>query len=276
MIADLQIFMRLLIIKTAGNSPDEAKAAIENERKEITGEPENLEQQAISLVGRTVYEKLIKGYTEKQWGRDCKDLPAFIIKRIPVRYEYNNNYFNDKYQGIPVDGYTALVEKLFDGCDIKLETDFNSDRDYYLSLADKCVYSGALDELFDFSLGKLEYRSLRFENEILEKKQFQPVAVVNYTEREIPFTRIIEHKHFNPVDTEKTVITREYPVDYKEGMEKYYPVNDEKNNSLYERYKALDRNEKIILGGRLAEYKYYDMDDTVLAALTLADSQLGE
>ena len=255
---------------------DEAKAVIEKERGEITLEPENLEHQAISLVGRTVYEKLIKGYTEKQWGRDCKDLPAFIIKRIPVRYEYNNNYFNDRFQGIPVEGYTALVEKLFDGCDIMLNTDFNSDRDYYLSLADKCVYSGAIDELYDFSLGKLEYRSLRFETETLDEKEFQSVAVVNYTEREIPYTRIIEHKHFNPVDTDKTVITREYPVDYKEGMEKYYPVNDEKNNGLYEQYKALPRDEKIILGGRLAEYKYYDMDDTVLAALCLADSQLGE
>ncbi|MBO4338975.1 MAG: UDP-galactopyranose mutase [Clostridia bacterium] len=257
-------------------TPEEARAVIENEKKEITSEPENLEQQAISLVGRTVYEKLIKGYTEKQWGRDCADLPAFIIKRIPVRYEYNNNYFNDKYQGIPVEGYTALIEKLFDGCDIRLNTDFNAERDYYLSLADKCVYSGALDELYGFSLGKLEYRSLRFENETLEKEWFQDVAVVNYTEREIPYTRIIEHKHFNPVKTDKTVITREYPVDYKDGMEKYYPVNDEKNNSLYERYKSLERDEKIILGGRLAEYKYYDMDDTVLAALELSDSQLGE
>ena len=257
-------------------TPEEARAVIENEKKEITSEPENLEQQAISLVGRTVYEKLIKGYTEKQWGRDCADLPAFIIKRIPVRYEYNNNYFNDKYQGIPVEGYTALIEKLFDGCDIRLNTDFNAERDYYLSLADKCVYSGALDELYGFSLGKLEYRSLRFENETLEKEWFQDVAVVNYTEREIPYTRIIEHKHFNPVKTDKTVITREYPVDYKDGMEKYYPVNDEKNNSLYERYKSLERDEKIILGGRLAEYKYYDMDDTVIAALELSDSQLGE
>jgi UDP-galactopyranose mutase len=257
-------------------SAEEAKAVIDSERGEITGEPKNLEEQAISLVGRTVYEKLIKGYTEKQWGRDCKDLPAFIIKRIPVRYEYNNNYFNDKYQGIPVEGYTAFIEKLFDGCEIKLNTDFNGNREYWLSLAEKCVYSGALDELFDFSLGKLEYRSLRFENETLEKEEFQSVAVVNYTEREIPFTRIIEHKHFNPVDSEKTVITREYPVEYKEGMEKYYPVNDEKNNGLYERYKSLVRDEKIILGGRLAEYKYYDMDDTVLAALELADRVLGE
>ena len=258
------------------STPEQAKEIIDRERQEITGEPENLEQQAISLVGRTVYEKLIKGYTEKQWGRDCTDLPPFIIKRIPVRYEYNNNYFNDKYQGIPVDGYTALTEKLFEGCDILLNTDFNSNRDYYLAMADKCVYSGALDELFDYSLGKLEYRSLRFENETLDKEWFQDVAVINYTEREVPFTRIIEHKHFNPVKSDKTVIMREYPVDYKDGMEKYYPVNDEKNNSLYERYKALERNEKIILGGRLAEYKYYDMDDTVEAALRLADSQLGE
>ncbi len=258
------------------SSPDEARAVIEKEKAEITGEPENLEQQAVSLVGRTVYEKLIKGYTEKQWGRDCKDLPAFIIKRIPVRFEYNNNYFNDKYQGIPVDGYTALVEKLFDGCDIRLNTDFNLNREYWLNKADKCVYSGAIDEFFDYSLGALEYRSLRFENETVNKEWFQDVAVVNYTAREIPFTRIIEHKRFNPVKTDKTVITREYPVDYENGMEKYYSVNDEKNNTLYERYKALERDEKVIFGGRLAEYKYYDMDDTVLSALLLADRQLGE
>ena len=257
-------------------NPSDAKTEIEAEKAEITGEPNNLEEQAISLVGRTVYEKLIKGYTEKQWGRDCRDLPAFIIKRIPVRFEYNNNYFNDKYQGIPVGGYTALAEKLFDGCDIRLNTDFNVDREYYLSLADKCVYSGAIDEFFDFSLGALEYRSLRFETETVGKEWFQPVAVVNYTEREIPYTRIIEHKHFNPVDTQKTVITREYPVGYEDGMEKYYPVNDEKNNTLYERYKALPKGENVIFGGRLAEYKYYDMDDTVLSALELSDRELGE
>ncbi|MBE6836270.1 MAG: UDP-galactopyranose mutase [Ruminococcaceae bacterium] len=268
---NMYTFEKMFGVKT----PEEAKAVIENEKSEIKGEPQNLEQQAISLVGRTVYERLIKGYTEKQWGRDCKDLPAFIIKRIPVRFEYNNNYFNDKYQGIPVEGYTALIEKLFDGCEIKLGTDFNGNRDYYLSLCDKCVYSGAIDEFFDFCLGDLEYRSLRFENETLDEKQYQPIAVVNYTEREVPFTRIIEHKHFNPVDSEKTVITREYPVSFEKGMEKYYPVNDEKNNSLYERYRKLEKSEKVIFGGRLAEYKYYDMDDTVLAALELADRELG-
>jgi UDP-galactopyranose mutase len=257
-------------------NPSDAKTVIEAEKTEVTGEPHNLEEQAISLVGRTVYEKLVKGYTEKQWGRDCKDLPAFIIKRIPVRFEYNNNYFNDKFQGIPVDGYTALVERLFDGCEIMLNTDFNSDREYYLSLAEKCVYSGAIDEFFDYSLGSLEYRSLRFENETLSKEWFQDVAVVNYTEREVPFTRIIEHKHFNPIETDKTVITREYPVNFEQGMEKYYPVNDEKNNTLYERYKALPKSEKVLFGGRLAEYKYYDMDDTVLSALELSDSELGE
>jgi len=255
--------------------PEEVKKIIESEKSEITSEPENLEQQAISLVGRTVYEKLIKGYTEKQWGRDCALLPSFIIKRIPVRYEYNNNYFNDKYQGIPIEGYTSLIEKLFSGCEIRLNTDFNSDREYFLSLARRCVYSGAIDEFFDFSLGALEYRSLEFENEVLEMKEFQPVAVVNYTGREVPFTRIIEHKHFNPVDCDKTVITREYPADYKDGMEKYYPVNDEKNNALYKKYLEIGKDKKIIFGGRLAEYKYYDMDDTVLAALELADRELG-
>lgn len=269
---NMNTFAKMFGVKT----PEEAKAVIEREKSEITGEPENLEQQAISLVGRTVFEKLIKGYTEKQWGRDCKDLPAFIIKRIPVRYEFNNNYFNDKYQGIPIEGYTAFAEKLFDGCEILLETDFNKDRKRNLSLAEKCVYSGAIDEFFDYSLGALEYRSLRFENETLEKKQFQEVAVVNYTAREIPFTRIIEHKHFNPVESEKTVITREYPVGYSDGMEKYYPVNDEKNNTLFNRYNSLEKDEKVIFGGRLAEYKYYDMDDTVLAALELADREFGE
>jgi UDP-galactopyranose mutase len=269
---NMNTFSQIFGVSTA----DEARKIIEKEKAEITREPRNLEEQAISLVGRTVYERLIKGYTEKQWGRDCRDLPAFIIKRIPVRFEYNNNYFNDRYQGIPVDGYTALAEKLFEGCDIRLETDFNADKKRWLSLADKCVYSGAIDEYFGFSLGHLEYRSLRFETETLDCRQFQQVAVVNYTEREIPFTRIIEHKHFNPVRSDKTVITREYPAQYSEGMEKYYPVNDTKNNTLYEKYRQLAEGENVIFGGRLAEYKYYDMDDTVLAALELADRELGE
>ena len=252
---------------------EKVKSIIEKEKSEIKTEPKNLEEQAISLVGRTVYEKLIKGYTQKQWGRECKDLPAFIIKRIPVRFEYNNNYFNDRFQGVAVDGYTALTEKLFDGCEIRLNTDFNSDRNAFLSLADKCVYSGAIDEFFDFCKGKLEYRSLRFENEVVHSEKYQPVAVVD---ADVPFTRIIEHKHFNPASTDVTVITREYPAEYTENSEKYYPVNDEKNNSLYNAYRCLEKGSNIIFGGRLAEYKYYDMDDTVLSALELCDREFGE
>ena len=248
-------------------TPEDALRHINEEKKEIVGEPKNLEEQAISLVGRTIYEKLIKGYTEKQWNRDCKDLPAFIIKRLPVRLIYDNNYFNDKYQGIPIGGYTLLVERMLEGIEVKLNEDFFSNREYYESLADKIVYTGALDEYFNYSLGKLEYRSLRFDTKILDVSNYQGNAVVNYTGHEVDYTRVIEHKHFEYGNQDKTVITYEYPVDYKEGMEKYYTVNDDKNNKLAEEYRELSKKENnVIFGGRLAEYKYYDMDDVIMSA----------
>lgn len=256
-------------------TPEEAKAIIEEQRSEIKGEPQNLEEQAISLVGREIYTKLVKGYTEKQWGRDCKDLPAFIIKRLPVRYTYDNNYFNDTYQGIPVNSYNELIDKLLDGIELRLNTDFLADKEHYLSLAEKCVYTGTIDGYFDYALGNLDYRSLRFETEVLDMKEFQPVAVVNYNERQIPFTRIIEHKHFEFGNQPKTVITREYPASWEMGDEPYYPVNDDRNNALYKEYKALAENEKnVIFGGRLGQYKYFDMDKCIFSALTLCDKEL--
>ena len=255
-------------------SPKEAEARIAEERAEITGEPQNLEEQAISLVGRTVYTKLIKGYTEKQWGRSCSELPSFIIKRLPVRYIYNNNYFNDRYQGIPTGGYTELVEKLLEGADVRTGVNFLEDREKWLAEADRCVYTGPIDEFYDYRLGKLEYRSLKFETEVLDEENFQGVAVVNYTDREIPYTRIIEHKHFNFGTQPKTVITREYPTEWQEGMEPYYPVNNDKNGELYRQYEELAEQEGILFGGRLAQYKYYDMDDTVAAALEMAKKEL--
>lgn len=256
-------------------TPEEAKAIIEEQRSEIKGEPKNLEEQAISLVGREIYTKLVKGYTEKQWGRDCKDLPAFIIKRLPVRYTYDNNYFNDTYQGIPVNSYNQLIDKLLDGVEVRLNTDFLADKDYYLSLAEKCVYTGTIDGYFDYALGNLDYRSLRFETETLDMQEFQPVAVVNYNERQIPYTRIIEHKHFEFGKQEKTVITREYPANWEKGDEPYYPVNDDRNNALYEQYKALAENEKnVIFGGRLGQYKYFDMDKCIESALEFCEKEL--
>lgn len=256
------------------STPAEAKEIIEKQKSEISGEPKNLEEQAISLVGRDVYTKLIKGYTEKQWGRDCKELPSFIIKRLPVRYTFDNNYFNDRYQGVPCEGYTALIEKLLEGADLLLNTDFLDDRQKYLDMAEKCVYTGPIDEYYGYTLGKLEYRSLKFETELLDEENYQGVAVVNYTEREIPYTRIIEHKHFNFGTQPKTVITKEYPTDWEEGMEPYYPINDEKNGGLYKKYAEKAEREGIYFGGRLAQYKYYDMDDTVEAALKMADEIL--
>ena len=256
-------------------TPKEAERVIEEQRAEIKGEPKNLEEQAISLVGREIYTKLIKGYTEKQWGRDCKDLPAFIIKRLPVRYTYNNNYFNDRYQGIPIEGYTVLVERLIKGCDVRLNTDFFADREMFLGLADKCLYTGTIDGYFDYIYGKLGYRSLRFENEALDEPNHQGVAVVNYTEREIPYTRIIEHKHFAFGTQPKTIITKEYPVDWEEGMEPYYPINDEENNALYARYvERAEKEPNVIFGGRLGMYKYYDMDKCIEAALALCEKEL--
>lgn len=249
-------------------TPDEAKAKIEEQSQKITGEPQNLEEQAISLVGEDIYVKLVKGYTEKQWGRDCKELPAFIIKRLPVRYTYDNNYFNDLYQGIPVGGYNVLINKLLEGIEVITDADYNSDRERYNALADKVLYTGTLDTFYDYKFGKLEYRSLRFETEVLDKSNYQGVAVVNYTDRETPYTRVIEHKHFEFGTQEKTVITKEYPAEWQEGMEAYYPVNDATNQELFEKYKALaNAEENVIFGGRLAEYKYYDMDKVIESAL---------
>ncbi len=250
-------------------TPKDALRHINEERQEITGEPKNLEEQAISLVGRTIYEKLVKGYTEKQWNRDCKDLPAFIIKRLPVRLTYDNNYFNDKYQGIPIGGYTKLIEKMLEGIEIKLNINYLDNKDYYKTIAKTVVYTGAIDEYFDYCLGKLEWRSLRFETQVLEEANYQGNAVVNYTGHEVEYTRVIEHKHFEfDTTSPKTIITYEYPEDYQEGMEKYYTVNDEKNNELANKYKELAKKEdNVIFGGRLAEYQYYDMDDAIKSSI---------
>ena len=251
------------------STPAEAKEIIEKQRSAVTGEPRNLEEQAISLVGTDIYEKLVKGYTEKQWGRDCKDLPAFIIKRLPVRFTYDNNYFNDRYQGIPIGGYNVLIDQLFEGCDIELGVDYLDHREHYNALADKIVFTGPIDAYFDFCLGHLEYRSLRFETELLDMDNYQGVAVVNYTDAETPYTRIIEHKHFEFGTQDKTVITREYPVAWEAGMEPYYTVNDPRNQSLYAQYAQLAEKESVnvIFGGRLGEYKYYDMDKVIEAAM---------
>ena len=263
-------------------TPDEAAAKIEEQKKEITGEPKNLEQQAISLVGRDIYEKLVKGYTEKQWGRDCKELPAFIIKRLPVRLTFDNNYFNALYQGIPIGGYTKMVENLLDGIEVRLNTDYLEHKAELDALADKVVYTGPIDAYFGFKLGTLEYRSVRFENETLDIPNFQGNAAVNYTDRETPWTRIIEHKWFefgkdeDGNDLPKTIISREYSSEWKAGDEPYYPVNDEKNGKLYAKYKELaDKETGVIFGGRLGEYKYYDMDTTIASVLDMCEKELG-
>lgn len=262
-------------------TPEEAAAKIEEQKKEITGEPQNLEEQAISLVGRDIYEKLVKGYTEKQWGRDCKELPAFIIRRLPVRLTFDNNYFNALYQGIPIGGYTKLVENLLEGIEVRLNEDYLEDKAEWNAMAEKVVYTGAIDAYFDYALGNLEYRSVRFENEILDMPNFQGNAAVNYTDRETPWTRIIEHKWFefgkdeNGNDLPKTIISKEYSSEWKPGDEPYYPVNDEKNGELYQKYKALaEKEENIIFGGRLGEYKYYDMDAVIASALECARNQM--
>ena len=257
------------------STPAEAKKIIEEQKKEITGEPKNLEEQAISLVGREIYEKLVKGYTEKQWGRDCTALPAFIIKRLPVRYTYDNNYFNDLYQVIPIGGYNVIIDRLFEGCDIETGVDYLEKKEYYDGLGEKIVYTGTIDAYYKYQFGKLEYRSLRFESEVLDEENHQGVAVVNYTDRETPYTRIIEHKHFEFGTQPKTVITREYPVTWQEGMEPYYPVNDEKNQALYQKYaKLAEKEEHVIFGGRLGEYKYYDMDKVIASAMACAKEEL--
>ena len=261
-------------------TPEEAAEKIEEQKSEITGEPKNLEEQAISLVGRDIYEKLVKGYTEKQWGRDCKELPAFIIKRLPVRLTFDNNYFNALYQGIPVGGYTKMVENMLDGIEVRLNVDFLKEREKYEALADRIIYTGAIDAYFDYALGNLEYRSVRFENEVLDIPNFQGNAAVNYTDRETPWTRIIEHKWFEfgkdeaGNDLPKTVISKEYSSEWKPGDEPYYPVNDEKNNKLYQEYKKMSEKEEKVIFGRLGEYKYYDMDVTIRSALNLAESLL--
>ena len=249
-------------------TPEEAAAKIEEQRQEIKGEPKNLEEQAISLVGRDIYEKLIKGYTEKQWGRPCNELPSFIIKRLPVRLTFDNNYFNALYQGIPMGGYTMMVENMLEGIEVRLNTDYLENKEELDSLADKVVYTGPIDAYFNYKLGTLEYRSVRFETEVLDKPNFQGNAAVNYTDAETPWTRIIEHKWFEFGTQPKTVISREYSSEWKLGDEPYYPVNDEKNGALYAEYKKLGEAEtKVIFGGRLGEYKYYDMDAVIAAAL---------
>ena len=252
-------------------TPVDALRHIEEEKKEITGEPKNLEEQAISLVGRTIYEKLIKGYTEKQWNRKCSELPPFIIKRLPVRLTYDNNYFNDRYQGIPIGGYTKLVERMLEGIEVKLDTNYFDNVNEYRSIANKIVYTGPIDEYFNYSLGELDWRSLRFDTKILDEVNHQGNAVVNYTGHEVDYTRVIEHKHFEfDTTSPKTVVTYEYPADYEKGMEKYYTVNDDKNNELANKYRELASNEEnVIFGGRLAEYKYYDMDDVIKSAFEI-------
>ncbi len=258
---NMNTFNKLWGVRT----PREAQEKIEEQKKEYgIVEPKNLEEQAISLIGKDIYEKLIKGYTEKQWGRDAKDLPNFIIKRLPVRFTYDNNYFNDRYQGIPIGGYTKIIEKMLEGIEVRLNSNFFDKREEYENIADKIVFTGMIDEYYNYCFGKLEYRSLRFETEVLNEENYQGNAVVNYTEREILYTRIIEHKHFEYGQQEKTVITKEYPSEWKEGDEPYYPVNNKRNNELYLKYKKLAaREKKVIFGGRLGEYKYYDMDEII-------------
>ena len=259
------------------SNPDEAQSIIDKQRQEISGTPENLEEQAISLVGRDIYEKLIKGYTQKQWGRECHQLPAFIIKRLPVRLTYDKNYYDSTYQGIPVGGYTKMVENMLSGIEVILNTDYLSDKEQWDSKAKNVIYTGPIDAYYDYCFGNLEYRSIRFETEVLDKDDYQGNAVVNYTDVDTPFTRIIEHKWFEFGKDEsgnklsKTVISREYSMQCKPGDEPFYPVNDEKNNSLYERYsKIAEKENKVIFGGRLGEYKYYDMDQVIAAALKKA------
>ena len=262
-------------------TPEEAERKIEEQRREIVGEPGNLEEQAISLVGRDIYEKLIKGYTEKQWGRECRDLPSVIIKRLPVRLTFDNNYFNALYQGIPVGGYTKMIERILEGIEVKLSVDYLENKEKWDSMARKVVYTGPIDAYFGYSLGTLEYRSVRFETETLDIPNYQGNAAVNYTDRETPWTRIIEHKWFefgkdeDGNDIPKTVISREYSSEWKPGDEPYYPVNDERNSGLYKKYKALaDREENVIFGGRLGEYKYYDMDAVIASVLEKCDETL--
>ena len=258
------------------STPKEAKEKIEEQKKIYgTENPQNLEEQAISLVGKDIYEKLVKGYTEKQWGRECKELPSFIIKRLPVRFTYNNNYFKDRYQGIPIGGYNTIIEKMLEGSTVELGVDYLKEKEKYDALAEKVLFTGMIDEYFNYCLGNLEYRSLKFENEILENvENYQGVAVVNYTDSKTPYTRSIEHKHFEFGEQKDTVVTKEYPKQWKVGDEAYYPVNDEKNNSLFKKYRELaDKEENVIFGGRLGNYQYYDMDKVIEASLELTKQQ---
>ena len=269
---NMNTFSKMWGVKT----PEEAQAKIEEQRAELNiTEPKNLEEQALSLAGRDVYEKLIKGYTEKQWGRPCTELPAFIIKRLPFSFMYDNNYFNDRYQGIPVGGYTPVVEKMLDGIPVKLNTDYFTFIKENPEIADKTLFTGMIDEFYGYKLGALEYRTVRFETEKLDMENYQGNAVVNYTDREVPYTRIIEHKHFEFGKQPVTVISREYSSEWKPGIEPYYPINDEKNNELFARYRALaEQEEKVIFGGRLGNYRYYDMDKVIEAALEMAEKEL--
>ncbi|MDD7220222.1 MAG: UDP-galactopyranose mutase [Clostridia bacterium] len=269
---NMNTFSKLWGLKT----PEEVKKKIAQQIEELNiKEPHNLEEQALSLVGRDVYEKLIRGYTEKQWGRDCKDLPAFIIKRIPLRFTYNNNYFNDRYQGIPEGGYTKIINKLLDGIDVKLNTDYETYVREHPDAFEKVIYTGPIDEYFHYSLGNLQYRSVRFETEELDMENYQGNAVVNYTDREVPYTRIIEHKHFEFGEQPTTIISREYSEEWKPGIEPYYPVNDEKNNQLFQQYRALaDQEKNVIFGGRLGSFKYYNMDQVIEEALIMAEKEL--
>ena len=255
--------------------PAKVKSIIASQiEKENIGEPKNLEEQALKLVGRDVYETLVKGYTAKQWGRECKDLPSFIIKRLPVRFTYDNNYFNDRYQGIPVGGYTKIIEKMLEGIEVRLNCDYLENREELDGLASKIVFTGCIDQFFDYKYGELEYRSLRFEEETLDVDNYQGNAVINYTEYEVPFTRIIEHKHFENAISDKTIITREYPATWKKGDEPYYPLNDEKNNALYQEYvKEAKKHPNVIFGGRLGLYKYFDMHLVIKAALDAVEKE---
>lgn len=269
---NMNTFSKMWGVKT----PKEAKTIIEQQVKEANiKEPKNLEEQAISLVGRDIYVKLVKGYTEKQWGMRATELPAFIINRLPVRFTYDNNYFNDKYQGIPIGGYTKIIEKLLNGIEVRINTNFFTNRQVLEHVASKIVFTGMIDEYFNYQFGALEYRSLKFKHELFEEENYQGNAVVNYTEYEVPYTRIIEHKHFEFGTQPKTVITKEYPVKWHQGNEPYYPVNNDSNNRIYEKYKELaDKEDKVIFGGRLAEYKYYDMHHVVETVLRKAKEEL--
>ncbi|MDR1216375.1 MAG: UDP-galactopyranose mutase [Treponema sp.] len=270
---NMNTFNKLWGVKT----PAEAKAIIDKQREEANGtEPRNLEEQALSFIGRDIYEKLIKGYTEKQWGKPCTELPAFIIKRLPLRWTFDNNYFNDPYQGIPIGGYTPIIEKMFDGCEVRLNIDYFDFIKKNKRIADRTIFTGAIDEFFRYEFGELEYRSLRFESETLDIDNYQGIAVVNYTDKETPWTRVIEHKHFEFGRQPSTVITREYPAEWRRGLEPYYPVNDERNNTLYQKYRALaDKQEDVVFGGRLGQYVYHDMDKIIASALkAVAEEEL--